>query len=54
MTNADCVTRGKIKEHNPSWTQIWCDYSDAYILLKGVTTVPYTAAADADTNNTGK
>ena len=33
-----------------------CDYSDAYILVKGTTgiTVNNTAAADADANNTNK
>ena len=31
-----------------------CDYSDAYILVKGTITVNYTAAADADANNTNK
>ena len=31
-----------------------CDYSDAYILVKGNTTVNNTAAEDADGNNTGK
>ena len=29
-----------------------CDYSDAYILVKGTITVNNTAAADADANNT--
>ena len=29
-----------------------CDYSNAYILVKGTITVANTAAADADTNNT--
>ena len=28
-----------------------CDYSDAYILVKGTITVPNTAAADANANN---
>ena len=28
-----------------------CDYSDAYILVKGTITVPNTAAADAKANN---
>ena len=32
----------------------FCDYSDAYILVKGTITVNNTAAADADTNNTNK
>ena len=31
-----------------------CDYSDAYILVKGTITVTNTAAADADANNTNK
>ena len=31
-----------------------CDYSDAYILLKGAITVNNTAAADADANNTNE
>ena len=31
-----------------------CDYSDAYILVKGTITVNNTAAADSDANNTNK
>ena len=31
-----------------------CDYSDAYVLVKGTITVNKTAAADADVNNTNK
>ena len=31
-----------------------CDYSNAYILVKGTITVNDTAAADADSNNTNK
>ena len=31
-----------------------CDYSDAYILVKGIITVNNTAAAGADANNTNK
>ena len=31
-----------------------CDYSDAYILVKGNITVNNTVAADADANNTNK
>ena len=31
-----------------------CDYSDAYILVKGTITVNNTAAADANANNTNK
>ena len=32
----------------------FCDYSDAYILVKGNITVNNIAVADADGNNTGK
>ena len=32
----------------------FCDYSDAYILVKGTITVNNTAAADADTDNANK
>ena len=31
-----------------------CDYSDAYILVKGSITVNNTAVADAEANNTNK
>ena len=31
-----------------------CDFSDAYILVKGTITINNTAAADADANNTNK
>ena len=31
-----------------------CDYSDAYILVQGFTTVPNTVAAGAAVNNTNK
>ena len=31
-----------------------CDYSDAYILVKGTITVNNTAVADSDSNNTNK
>ena len=31
-----------------------CDYSDAYVLVKGTITVHDTAAADADANNINK
>ena len=31
-----------------------CDYSDAYILVKGTITIPNTAAAGAAVNNTNK
>ena len=31
-----------------------CDYSDAYILVKGTTAVPNTAAAGAAVNKTNK
>ena len=31
-----------------------CDYSHAYILVKGTITVPNTAEPDANANNVGK
>ena len=31
-----------------------CDYSNAYILVKGNITVNYTVAGDANANNTNK
>ena len=31
-----------------------CDYSDAYILVKGTITVPNTVAADGNAINTNK
>ena len=31
-----------------------CDYSDPYILVKGIFTVPNTAAAGSEGNNTTK
>ena len=31
-----------------------CNYSDAYILVKGTMTVPNTAAADTNANNVVK
>ena len=33
---------------------ILCDYTDAYILIKGIITVNNTAAEDTDANNTNK
>ena len=33
---------------------VFCDYSDAFIHVKGTTAVNNTAAADADANNTNK
>ena len=35
-------------------TSSLCDYSDAYILVKGNSSVNNTAAADTDANNTNK
>ena len=31
-----------------------CDYNDVYILVNGTITMPNTAAANANANNTGK
>ena len=35
-------------------SNLFCDYSDAYILVKGTITVPNTAAAGAAVNDTNK
>ena len=44
----------QIKFKNTMLKSSLCDYSDAYILVKGTITVNNTAAADANTNNTNK
>ena len=44
----------QIKFKNTMLKSSLCDYSDAYILVKGTITVNNTAAADANANNTGK
>ena len=46
-----------IVKSNPKTTTLkssLCDYSDAYIIVKGTITVNNTATADADANNTNK
>ena len=45
---------GQIKFKTTMLKSSLCDYSDAYILVKGTVTVNNTAAADADANNTNK
>ena len=49
-----CNTNSQIKFKTTMLKSSLCDYSDAYILVKGPITVPNTAAADADTNNADK
>ena len=44
----------QIKFKTPMLKSSLCDYSDAYILVKGTINVNNTAAADADANNTNK
>ena len=47
-------TNSQIKFKTAMLKSSLCDYSDAYILAEGTITVPNTAAADADANNTYK
>ena len=44
----------QIKFKTTMLTSSLCDYSDAYILVKGTIAVNNTAAANADANNTNK
>ena len=44
----------KIKFKTTMLKSSLCDYSDAYILVKGTVAVNNTAAADANANNTNK
>ena len=46
----NCNFRFKTSKMKPNL----CDYSDAYILVKGTLTVPNTEAAGAAKNNTNK
>ena len=43
-----------MKFKTPMLKSSLCDYSDAYIPVKGTITVNNTAAADANANNTNK
>ena len=47
-------TNTRIKSKTTMLKSSLCNYSDAYILVKGKITVNNTAAADADANNTNK
>ena len=47
-------TNSQVKFKTKMLKSSLCDYSDAYILVKGTITVNNTAAADADVNNTNK
>ena len=47
-------TNNQIRFKTVMLTSVLCDYSDAYILVKGNITVANTAAADAEANHTNK
>ena len=47
-------TKSQIKFETTMLKSSLCDYSDAYILVKGTITVNNTAAADAAANNADK
>ena len=47
-------TNSQIKFKTRMLKSSLCDYSDAYIVVRGTITVPNTADADADANNTNK
>ena len=49
-----CNVNSQIKFKSTMLKSSLYDYSDAYILVKGIITVNNTAAADADANNTNK
>ena len=49
-----CNVNSQIKFKTIMLKSSLCDYSDAYVLVKGNITVNITAAADADANNTNK
>ena len=49
-----CTANKQIKFKTSMLRSSLCDYSDAYILVKGNITVNNTAAAGADANNTNK
>ena len=49
-----CNVNSQIKFKSTVLNSSLCDYSDAYILVKGNITVNNTAATDANANNTNK
>ena len=49
-----CNVNSQIKFKTTMLKSSLCDYSDAYILVKGTITVNNTAAADTDAKNTNK
>ena len=49
-----CNVNSQIKFKTTMLKTILCDYNEAYILVKGNTTVNNTAAADANANNIHK
>ena len=50
----ECSTNEQIRFKTSMLRSSLCDYSDAYILIKGNITVNNTAAAGAAANNTNK
>ena len=49
-----CSVNSQIKFKTTMLKSSLCDYSDAYVHVKGTITVNNTAATDADANNTNK
>ena len=49
-----CSTNSQIKFKTTMLKSSLCDYSDAYIFVKGTITVNNTAAVDPDANNANK
>ena len=49
-----CSTNSQIKFKTTMLKSSLCDYSDAYIFVKGTITVKNTAAVDPDANNANK
>ena len=49
-----CSPNKQIRFKTSMWRSSLCDYSDAYILVKGYISVNNTAADGAATNNTNK
>ena len=47
-------TNSQIKFRTTMLKSSWCDYNDAYILVKETITVPNTAVSDAVANNANK
>ena len=52
--SATCNVNSQIKFKTAMLKSSLCDYTDAYILVKGTITINNTAAADSDANNSNK